>query len=90
MPRPVRFKECNTRVKGGAWDPDGRGVLDLPVCETEPVPDVTEGSVVSRWGLSLRERLSALVFGRVWLCVTGPICPPVMVSVERTPFLREG
>ncbi len=53
-----------------------------------PLPVWTDGEVcLSSWKLSLRERVAALVFGRVWLWVaSGRTQPPVSLSAERTPF----
>jgi len=39
--------------------------------------------LVSLWTMSPRERLSALLFGRVWLHVQGENQPPVWLSCER-------
>jgi hypothetical protein len=38
---------------------------------------------LSCWRPYLRERLSVLFFGRVWLCVSGSAHPPVWLSAER-------
>lgn len=56
-----------------------------------PLPIWTDGEVcLSSWRLSLRERIAALVFGRVWLYVaSGSTQPPVALSAERTPFPDE-
>lgn len=56
-----------------------------------PLPIWTDGEVcVSSWKLTLRERIAALVFGRVWLWVaSGMTQPPVALSAERTPFSDE-
>ena len=53
--------------------------------EVLPLPVYTDGQqCISCWRLSWRERLSALVFGRVWLSVmSGVTQPPVWLSAER-------
>jgi len=39
---------------------------------------------VSLWRMSLMERLSALLFGKVWLAIlSGGTCPPVYVAACR-------
>ena len=47
---------------------------------------------VSCWRLSLRERLSALLFGRVWLHVNswGGTQPPVWLMAKRSVFESPG
>lgn len=42
---------------------------------------------LSLWKMSFKERLQALLFGKVWLYVaSGTTQPPVWVSVENNPF----
>lgn len=46
---------------------------------------------VSCWKMSFKERISALVFGKVWLIViSGQTQPPVSLSCERTVFVKGG
>ncbi len=58
-------------------------------CDLLPVYN-HDGSLLSCWDMSWRERVSALVFGRVWLWVRsgGRTQPPVAIQVVRTPFLH--
>lgn len=74
---PARFPEANTKLLGGQPD-----VEDLPAYKDGQ-------QIISAWRLSWRERLSALVFGRLWLFVMSPDThPPIALSVERTVFER--
>jgi hypothetical protein len=52
------------------------------------LPVFTDGEqCVSLWSMSLRERLSALFFGRVWVMVlSGTTQPPIAISAERSIF----
>ena len=44
---------------------------------------------ISLWRASWRERLSLLVFGRVWLSVrSGDTQPPVALQAQRTVFMQ--
>ena len=56
--------------------------------ECGPLPVYCDGEqCISLWRLSWRERISALVFGRVWLQVlSGNSQPPVTLRAERTIF----
>ena len=40
---------------------------------------------LTRWSMSWRERLSALLFGRVWLCVQTQGHPPTWLRCGRNP-----
>jgi len=59
------------------------------VITVAPLPVWTNGEqCVSCWRMSLRERLSALLFGRVWLALlSGETQPPVLIQVGRK-YLR--
>lgn len=45
-----------------------------------------DNSVVSCWKMTWRERLSALLFGRVWLSMLGGRTPPVYIQASREFF----
>ena len=46
---------------------------------------------VSCWKLTFRERISVLLFGRVWLGIlTGYTQPPVWLDARRTVFEKDG
>lgn len=76
---PDRFPESNKTL--GA----PRGMQD----SCDPLAVWTDGKVcISRWRLSWRERIAALLYGRVWLRVySGATQPPVAMSAERTVFV---
>ncbi|HXI15062.1 MAG TPA: hypothetical protein VNM48_01735, partial [Chloroflexota bacterium] len=59
---------------------DRPGIEPLPVLRQD-----MEGAAVltSCWRLTWRERLAALVGGRVWLQVLGQAQPPVAIGTER-------
>lgn len=59
--------------------------------ECGPLPVYSDGTqCISLWRMSWRERISALLFGRIWLSVLwGDTQPPVWLSAERTVFNQE-
>ena len=67
-------------------------VLERPDSMTDeecgPLPIFREnGTCISLWRMSLRERISALFFGRVWVWVySGKTQPPISLSAERNIF----
>lgn len=77
--RPVGFPEANkTLVKPVNMTDEECGSLEV---------FGGEGQCVSCWQPSLRERLSVLFFGRVWLSVfSGETQPPVSVWAARSGF----
>ena len=83
--RPVQFKGSNKRLK-----PSGTQ-YSRNVTGVEPLHVWTDSEqCVSRWKMSLRERVSALLFGRVWVALlSGGTQPPTSVSVDRS-YFREG
>jgi hypothetical protein len=64
MALPIAFSESNGTLSGGPAARYGTAddVLDLSVCRVD-------GQIISCWRLSWRERVEALLFGRVWLHV---------------------
>lgn len=80
--KPRDFREATRRLTEPLnWSPDDCGVL----------PVFYDGKTcLSSWEMTWRERLSALLFGRVWLWVYGPgTQPPVSLEATRTPFKGE-
>ena len=69
---PVNFKEANTTFVG----PEGSGIKPLPVYKD---PD----QIISQWKGSLKDRLTFLFTGRLWLGVTGPTQPPVFLAIGK-------
>lgn len=79
---PIHFPEANTVLRGGPAPKFGTAedVLDLHTYRDGK-------QIVSLWAMSWRERLSALVFGRVWVYVSAPVTsPPIGLQVKRTIF----
>jgi len=78
MPEPSNFPESNMILE--ASEIEYRGHIG-PIT---PLPTWSDGEQsVSSWKLSFRERLSALIFGRVWLSVlSGRSQPPVSLTVH--------
>lgn len=70
--KPINFNESNT-----VYVADGCG--DLPVYKDE-------SQIASCWKLSFKERIKALLYGRVWLCVLGKNQPPVWLECSKTVF----
>lgn len=80
---PVDFKYRNKfLVANPAESRNAYGI------EVQPLPIWTDGKqCVSCWKLSFRERIAALLFGRVWLSVlTGGTQPPVALRARREYF----
>ncbi len=77
--RPQKFAEQTIELKKPASMADD---------ECGPLPIFCDGEqCVSCWRPSLRERLSILFFGRVWLCVmSGRTQPPVWIAGRRELF----
>lgn len=76
---PIKFKEVNrTLLKP----------ISMTDEECYSLPVFTDGSsCVSRWKLSWKERLSILLFGKIWLVViSGKTQPPVYLDCSRTVF----
>ena len=77
--QPVNFELSNRVLQPShtVYSEDITGVIDLPVWTNRE-------QCVSCWRMSWRERLSALLFGRVWLAVlSGETQPPVCIHAER-------
>ncbi len=76
---PIKFKEQT-------------GILKRPYSMTDdecgPLPIHHNGeSYISCWKMGLRERIKALLFGRVWLYVFSKISqPPVAMVCDKTVF----
>jgi hypothetical protein len=81
MSEPIYFKESNADLLGGMPDAYGKPVKDLPVYKSD------DGQIISCWRLSFRERLSAVVFGRIWFRVLAERThPPIAISAIQTVF----
>ena len=77
--KPVAFKHSNKTLQ-----PSGKK-YSQNVTSVAPLPVWTDGEqCISCWKMSLRERLSALLFGRVWLALlSGQTQPPACVTVSK-------
>lgn len=80
--KPCSF-EGHTDVLLAPLETGGVDVASLPVWR-----DGTQ--CVSCWRLGWRERLSAILFGRVWVAVLGQTQPPVYAQASRTYFNAGG
>ena len=68
--KPVQFEDANITLVGD-------GVGDLPAYRGD-------GIFITRWQPSLRERLSMLLFGSVWIAILGNHHPPVSIIGGRS------
>jgi len=80
--KPQEFEQANRNL----LKPEG---MTDEECGSLPV--FTDGTqCISLWQMTWRERLSALVFGKVWLSVySGQTQPPVWLMAEREIFKKE-
>lgn len=83
---PSSFKYAN-RLLGA---PKGHVPEESPVGEIMALPVWTDGQqCVSCWKATWRERISLLLFGRLWIAVwMGSTQPPICPTITRT-YLRE-
>ena len=86
---PTTFPESTkTLAKPRSMTDEECGPLPVYVTDED---DFAIGVVISCWRMSWRERLSALLSGRVWLSVwSGVTQPPVALTVKRTIFGKTG
>lgn len=83
--RPVTFPEANTKLVA----PDDQP-FDHNVKSIAPLPAWRDSwQITSCWRPTWRERLSILLFGRVWLTVLGANQPPVALMGTREYFVRD-
>lgn len=79
---PIPFDESDGVLRG----PQGGEIADLPVWTGGGL----HGMVVSCWRPTWQERLSVLLFGRVWLNVMAwDTHPPVSLQASRTYFKED-
>lgn len=80
--KPVKFKEANKNL----LKPN-----DMTDEECSSLWVYSDGVVcISCWKMSWKDRLSALLFGKVWLVVrSGKTQPPVYVDCSKTIFTGE-
>jgi len=82
--KPVSFDYSNKTLQ-----PSGREYSEN-ITGVSPLPIWTDGEqCISCWAMSLRERLCALFFGRVWLALlSGETQPPACILVSKN-YLRQ-
>lgn len=82
--KAVNFKHSNTTLQpsGKKYSENVTSVTSLPIW--------TDGEqCLSCWKMSFRERLNALIFGRVWIAVlTGETQPPIFATAAKE-YLKE-
>ena len=80
--KPTVFEHSNKTLQ-----PSGKTYSDN-VCSVEPLSIWTDGEqCVSCWRMTWRERLSALIFGRVWIAaLSGQTQPPIYAEAARSYF----
>ena len=82
--KAVNFKYSNITLQ-----PSGKKYSEN-VTTVTPLPIWTDGEqCLSCWKMSLSERFSALIFGRVWISVlTGQTQPPIFAAAAKE-YLKE-
>ena len=80
--KPIKFEEQTMILQ------KPKGMTDEE-CGTLPV--YTDGkNCVSCWKMSWKERIKAILFGRIWLYVwSGKTQPPVSLLCDKTVFKKE-
>ena len=80
--KPIKFKEANKNL----LKPQ-----DMTDEECSSLWVYTDGrECISCWKMNFRQRLSALIHGKVWLSVlSGYTQPPVWVDCAKTVFLEQ-
>jgi hypothetical protein len=77
--KPTTFKEQNKTL----LKPDN---MTDEECTSLPVY-TDDKQCISCWRMSIKERLSALLFGKVWVWVlSGKTQPPIVLEARRTVF----
>ncbi len=75
QPTPGKFKQQNM-------------VLTAPNCGDLPVCKTDDGYIISKWNLSLIQRLRVLIFGSVWLGIKSAHSqPPLWIDTDN-PFVK--
>ena len=82
--KPIKFKDSNELFTKRAFRP----LTLIGKEEIKDLPAFTDGEFcISCWEMSLRERISVLLFGRIWLSVfSGKTQPPVSLNCWRNAF----
>jgi len=80
---PIPFPQSNKSLK-----PNNRDVISEDVLEVKALPIYTNGEqVISCWQMNWKERLSALIHGKVWLQILGGVTqPPAVLRCSKEIF----
>ena len=80
--KPIKFKEANKNLL------KPQSMTDE---ECSSLWVYTDGEqCISYWKMNWKQRIMALLFGRVWLSVlSGQTQPPVWVDCDKTVFMQE-
>lgn len=73
--KPIPFNEINCTYQG----PKNGELGNLDAF-------TGQGQVISKWKMSWRERLQALLRGIVWVHTLGGAIPPINLQTYKTPF----
>jgi hypothetical protein len=78
---PINFPETNRIMRGDHLTIAAHQVGNLRVYQGE-------GQFISKWKMSWRERLHALIFGTCWLQMYCMSFPPVSLSAQKDIFTK--
>lgn len=80
--KPIKFEQANKQLQKPSSMTDE---------ECKPLWVYTNGvECISCWKMSFKQRLLALLYGRVWLSVySGQTQPPVWLDCDKTVFVKE-
>lgn len=83
--KPIDFPEQTVTLQpsGATYSDNVNGV--------EPLPTWSDGEqCVSCWRMSWRERLNALLYGKVWIAIlSGKTQPPIYAEASKTYFKEQ-
>ncbi len=76
--KPINFKQENTLFK----TPSN---MTTDQCDNLPAY-VNDVNIISCWHLTLKERITLLFMGKLWLNILSKTMPPVSITIE-SPFI---
>lgn len=81
MMNPIKFKEANKNLT------KPKSMTDKECGSLWVFNDGNQN--ISCWKLSFKQRIKALFYGKIWLCVlSGNSQPPVWVDCDKTVFIN--
>ena len=88
MAKPIDFKESNILLNV-CEEHKKQGVLPIRIARVKYADDIE--AVVECWKLTLRERLLAVLFGKVWVSIMVDVrhVPPIYIECSKTFLNRE-